>query len=138
MQLRVVEAVDYAVVAVSESSEFVNTSDTRIQTVNNTYRTNASTFNFKVMLYSKNDICVNHDNINFRVAVSANNAKLVSATQCNDGSWQFTLDINSALSQTLEDEADRTICVEITSNAVDEQGNPKSFVFYVVKELAGA
>ncbi len=126
--LTVVQNVDYAVVALEGQDEFITTSTTYGQTTNNTYTTTSSQLKLKVLLYSSNNICVDNSSVTIDIL---SDSSIAQVSKNNDGSYfmvdgQYVIILKSK----------GTACIEITSNAVDNSGNPVKFIFYLTKEEA--
>ena len=128
--LEVVEPVEYAVVAIDAFDKFIKTTNDHKQTVQNTYKTTLNQIRLKVLLYSKDDICINNSQIKLDVICSNSFAQI---EKNQDGSYKMT-DGYYVINLAQEGNA----YIEIISNATDENGNPKKFVFYITKEAAGA
>lgn len=129
--LSVVDNVDYAVVALEGHNQFISTSNTYTQTTENTYHTTASQVKLKVLLYSSNNVCITNSAI--KIDVISNNS-FAQVAKNPDGSYimsngQYVINLVGA---------EGTACIEIISNAVDDNGNPIKFIFYITNETADA
>lgn len=120
INLQVIENISNARIWLSDRENFIQASNTREKTQDNTFITTADTLTLRYAFYSQDDGKIDSSRVD--VNVVALNASFVEITKNNDGTFSLRL-----LQET------GTSCIEIVTDASDENGNPVYFMFYLTK-----
>lgn len=115
--LNVVQNVGSWKIKLSSQDEFIKTS-TDYNPLDCTYTTTENSLDLNIWLYSLNNSLIDNNTVSVTVTSSNNNV----ATVNKNGDYWVVLFNN-----------DGTVCIEIISNAVDQNGNPVKIVFYLTK-----
>lgn len=118
--LQVIENISSARIWLSDRENFIQASNTRDKTEQNTFTTTYNSLKLSYAFYSKDDGKI--DSSLVEVKAIASNSSFVKIIKNDDGT--FTLKF-------LEDTG--SSCIEIVTDASNENGNPVHFMFYIEK-----